>query len=128
MHRAWLLMVLLCLVVSAARAQDPVKVDTRHYKVEIDNDQVRVLRIRVGPHEKTPLHEHPARVVVFLTDHHVKTTSPDGKTEEHHGKAGMTMWSPAVKHAGENMSDQPFEVLEIELKTRQRTTTPALNK
>lgn len=128
MRRAWLLTLLLCLIVMPLRAQDPVKVDPKHYKVEIDNDQLRVLRIRVGPHEKTPMHEHLARVVVFLTDHHIKTTSPDGKTEEHHGKAGQAMWSPAVKHAGENLSDKPFEILEIEVKTKQHTTTPVLSK
>ena len=33
-------------------AQDPVHVDLRHYTVEFENDQVRVLRIRYGPHEK----------------------------------------------------------------------------
>ena len=29
----------------AANAQDPVKVDAKHYKVEFENDSVRVLRI-----------------------------------------------------------------------------------
>jgi len=33
-------------------AQDPVKVDSKHYTVEFENAQVRVLRIKVGPHEK----------------------------------------------------------------------------
>src|SRR5207249_9810446 len=37
---------LLCLAVSAAMAQDPVKVDPTHYKVEFENAQVRVLRDR----------------------------------------------------------------------------------
>ncbi len=73
-----------------AKAQDPVKVDPKHNKVEFENAQVRVLRFTVGPHEKSPMHEHPANIVVFLTDAHVKFTYPDGKTEERHGKASGT--------------------------------------
>jgi len=65
----------------AAIAQDAVKVDPNHYKVEFENDQVRVLRISYGPHEKSVMHEHPDSVAVFLTDQYVKFTSPDGKSE-----------------------------------------------
>ena len=59
---------LMCLAVSAALAQDPVKVDPNHYKVEFENAQVRVLRIHYGAHEKSVMHYHPASVAVFLTD------------------------------------------------------------
>ena len=38
-------------------ARDPLKVDPAHYKMEIDNNQVRVLRLRLGKGEKTVLHE-----------------------------------------------------------------------
>ena len=31
---------------------DPVKVDSKHYTVEVENEKVRVLRIKYGPHEK----------------------------------------------------------------------------
>jgi hypothetical protein len=36
---------------SAVMAQDPVKVDAKHYTVEFENAQVRVLRIKYSPHE-----------------------------------------------------------------------------
>jgi len=61
---------LICLAVSAAMAQDPVKVDPNHYKVEFENAQVRVLRIHYGPREKSVMHYHPATVAVFLTEVH----------------------------------------------------------
>ena len=35
-----------------AMAQDAVKVDSKHYKVEFENDQVRVLRITYAPSRK----------------------------------------------------------------------------
>ncbi len=106
----------LCLAVSAARAQDPVKVDPTHYKVEFENAQVRVLRIHYGPHEKGVMHSHPAGVSVFLTDLQVKFTYPNGKAEEVHAKAGAAEWAAATKHLGENTSDNALEVIAVELK------------
>ena len=102
---------------NTARAQDAVKVDPEHYKVEFDNDQVRVLRITYGPHEKSVMHEHPDSVAIFLTDQWVKFTSPDGKSEEMRTKAGDTKWLPGGKHLPENFSDQPLELILVELKT-----------
>ena len=106
----------MCLAVLTAKAQDPVKVDPKHCKVEFENDQVRVLRWNTGPHEKIPMHEHPAYVTVFLTDNHVKFTLPDGKTRESHQKAGETAWSAAERHSAESLSDKPSELIQIELK------------
>jgi hypothetical protein len=42
---------------ASTSALDPVKVDKKHYKVELENGQVRVLRVKIGPHQSTPLHE-----------------------------------------------------------------------
>lgn len=64
-----------------ATAQDAAKLDPKHYKVESENDQVRVLRITYGPHEKSVMHSHPASMAVFLTDLSGKLTMPDGKTQ-----------------------------------------------
>jgi quercetin dioxygenase-like cupin family protein len=98
-------------------AQDPVRVDPTHYTVEFENDQVRVLRIRYGPHEKSVMHGHPASLAVFLADTRGKFTFPDGKTEEFTTKAGQTMFVPAGEHLPENLSDQSLEVVLVELKT-----------
>jgi quercetin dioxygenase-like cupin family protein len=105
-----------CLTVSTAMAQDPVKVDAKHYKVEFENDHVRVLKIHYGPHEKSVMHEHPDAVAVFLSDGDVKFGLPDGKTQESHPKAGTAQWTPAGKHLPENMGDKPLEVMLVELK------------
>jgi len=107
---------LMCLAVSAAMAQDPVKVDPNHYKVEFENAQVRVLRIHYGPHEKSVMHHHPATVAVFLTEVHGKFTYPNGKSEEVQAKAGEPRWGPAGKHLPENTSDNAFELILVELK------------
>jgi quercetin dioxygenase-like cupin family protein len=101
-----------------AMAQDPVKVDPKHYKVEFENDQVRVLRITYGPHEKSVLHYHPASQVVYLTDADVKFNLPGGKTQERRAKAGETGWTAAGKHLPENLSDKPMEGILVEIKAK----------
>lgn len=97
-------------------AQDPVKVDAKHYTVETENTQVRVLRIHYGPHEKSVMHSHPDSVVVYLTDGTIRMATPDGKTQDMHGKAGQTLYTPAGIHNPENVGETPFEAILVELK------------
>lgn len=96
--------------------QDPVQVDPKHYKIELENDQVRVLRINYAAHEKSVMHSHPDGVAIFQNDIHCRFTFPDGKTEEQRFRAGETLYMPAGSHLPENLSDQPFEVVLVELK------------
>lgn len=110
---------------TVALAQDPVKVDANHYKVEFENDQVRVLRIKVGPKEKSIMHQHPNAVAIFMTDVNGKFTFPDGKSEAVTSKAGEIRWTPAITHLPENAGDQPFEVILVELKQKIMTKTTA---
>ncbi len=112
------LLCFLCLTAISAMAQDAVKVDPKHYTVEFENDQVRVLRIKYGPHEKSVMHSHSAGVVVMLTDANNKFTLADGKTEESQVKAGSVLQAEAVRHLPENLSDQPFEAVLVELKAK----------
>ncbi len=101
---------------SAKTTLDPVKLDPKHYKVLIDNDEVRVLRAKYGPHEKSVMHEHPASVAVFMTDGQAKFTLPDGTSQDSSMKAHDAIWADAGKHLPENVGDTPFEVIVIELK------------
>lgn len=97
-------------------AQDPVKVDAKHYKVETENAKVRVLRIQYGPHEKSVMHSHPDSVAVFLTDGAIRMTTPDGKSQDMQVKKGQTMFEKAGAHLPENAGDQPFELVLVEIK------------
>lgn len=101
---------------AAKSVMDPVKLDPKHYKVVLDNDQVRVLRVKYGQHEKSVMHEHPASVAVFLTAAHGKFTMPDGTSQDINSKAHEAIWTDAGKHLPENVGDAPFEVVVIELK------------
>jgi quercetin dioxygenase-like cupin family protein len=114
-----LILVLFVLSLSCvAQAQDPVKVDSQHYTVEFENAQVRVLRIKVGPGEKSVMHRHPNAVAIFLTDATGKFSFPKDAPQDITGKAGQVLWTPAVTHLPENTSDQPFEVILVELKSK----------
>jgi quercetin dioxygenase-like cupin family protein len=96
---------------------DPVKIDHKHYKVELENDQVRVLRVKIGAHESTPVHEHMLnRVLTYISDQNVRVTTPDGKSEVTQHKAGDVSWGVHAKHNEENLNDHTFEVVVVELK------------
>src|SRR5579864_1165590 len=108
---------LIALAAATAAAQDPAKISPNDYKVEIDNTWVRVLRVKQGPHAIAPLHQHPASVMVYLTDVHQRITGADGKAREVTHKAGEVAYMDAATHAEENLSDQPLETVVIELKS-----------
>lgn len=57
---------------------DPVKVDSKHYTVEFENERVRVVRIKYRPGEQSVMHGHPESISVFLTDARAKFTYPTG--------------------------------------------------
>jgi len=99
-----------------ALAQDAVKVDPKHYKVEFENNQIRVLRVNYGAHEKSVMHSHPGTLAVFLTDGHAKFNLPDGTAVDAPIKAGTTQWGDAGTHLPENVGDTPFEVIVVEVK------------
>jgi len=87
-----------------ATALDPAKVDSKHYKVALENEYVRVLRIHYEPHEKGERHEHILnRVVVYLND-------------QQGGKADDVRVAGAATHAEENASGQAADRIAVELK------------
>src|SRR5450631_189074 len=105
----------LCLV-PILSAQDAVKVDPKHYTVVSENDQVRILKVHYGPHEKSVMHSHPNAVAVFLTSSKARFTFPDGKTQDANVKAGDATYTPAATHLPENLGDEGMDVIVVELK------------
>jgi len=106
-------------------AQDAVKVDPKHYSVVSENDQVRILKVHYGPHEKSVMHSHPDTVAVFLTDAKGQFTFPDGKKQEFTVKAGDAQYSAAATHLPENTGDKDMELIVTELKGKTAKTAKA---
>ena len=99
-------------------AQDAVQADPKHYTVEFENDQVRVVRMSYGPREKSVMHATPPGLVVFLTDCNFNFTDPEGRTANIQGKAGQVLWAPGHRvNLPESLSDARFEAIYIDLKT-----------
>src|SRR5262252_3356881 len=107
---------LLFVLAAGAAAQDPVTVAPTLYKVEVDNAWVRVLRTTRAPRQKSPMHSHPATVVVCLTDSRQRVTAANGTVTEVSHKAGDVIYNAPITHAEESLLDQPLEAVVVELK------------
>lgn len=116
---------IVCLSVSAAVAQDPVKVAPDAYKTEFENSYVKVQRVHYAPRVKLPEHDHTAfgAAYVYLNDagpvafKHVGLSY--GAVTRPAVKAGSFRLYKAVKetHEVENLSDTHSYFLRVELKT-----------
>ena len=96
---------------------DPLKVDPKHYRLEFENDQVRVFRAHYGPHESTPMHEHQLhRIMVYLTDSNARITNADGTVQISTHKAGDIAEGGPARHSEQNLLDKPVETIVTELK------------
>lgn len=101
---------------STTIGNDAVIADPQHYTVEFENDKVRIVRIKYGPGEKSVMHTHGPNAAIFLTTNAVRMTLPDGSSAEVTGEAGHTQWTDAEEHLPENLSDDPLEVVLVEVK------------
>ncbi len=105
-----------CLALNSAMAQDPTKVEPKHYKLHFENDRVQVVDVHYGPHEKSEMHEHPGGVSVSVTGGHLRFTDQNGKITEVYAKAGEARWFPPFKHKVENLGDETYNAVYIGIK------------
>jgi hypothetical protein len=84
---------LTCWFATAVWAQDPAQTDPSHFKVELDNPRVRVLRATLPPNTKVSVHELMDAVVVPLSDYE-STLKRDGQTTTVERKTGKAVWLP----------------------------------
>ena len=115
--------VFVCLAAVVGLAQDPTKVEPKHYKLDFENERVQVVSVHYGPHEKSALHEHPGGVVVILTAAHLRFTDENGKTREIYSKAGEARWYPPFKHKVENLGDTSYDAVYIGVKGKLATAS-----
>lgn len=84
-------------------------------KIEFENDQIKVIRGFLAPHQTTAVHSHPYRFGVTLTKNDLMITS-DGKTAPSKKNAQEIFWSEPVTHQVENVAGERLENIEIEFK------------
>ncbi len=116
---SWSCVALLVLFHNAvAFAQDPTKVEPKHYKLAFENEYVQVVNVHYGPQEKSSLHAHPGGVVVVLTAGHLRFTDENGKTQEVFAKPGEARWFPPFKHKVENLGTTSYNAIYIGIKNK----------
>jgi hypothetical protein len=116
---------ILCLFTTQAFAQDPIKSLPQNYKLQFENDWVKVTRVHYAPHEKLPAHRHTqtASAYVYLNDsgpvvfNHIgleygAVTRPATKAGSFRLYRGLT-----EIHEVENLSELPSDFLRVEFKT-----------
>ncbi len=98
-------------------ARDPNVVDPAHFKVELDNNQVRVLRLQLGKGEKTPIYEERLeRLLVFLTPAQLKTVGANGAAKTATYRPGEVQWLMPGMQSDENAGDAAYEAILVEFK------------
>lgn len=103
--------------VLAARQQ----VQTRR-EPQFENDQVRVWKSIIQPHQPLVLHRHEhGRTLIALTGGQLKVVDSLGKTiNTYNWERGKAYWldadPPGQLHADVNTTPRPIEVIVVELK------------
>jgi hypothetical protein len=113
--RSAFLLALLIVFMLPAFGQDLIAVAPQAAKVEFENAQLRVVRLKLAANESLPMHDRPARVVIPLTTNNVRITRADGTTAVVQSPAGKAAWSEPAKRSVTNL-DTPLENIVIELK------------
>jgi hypothetical protein len=105
---------------SAPRAEstplDAIRLQPWRFKVELENEHVRIVRLRFDAREKGIMVHHPPRVLATITDVAVNLKFADGHTDERGAPAGVAAWLAAETLQTENARDEPLEVVLIEPK------------
>ena len=109
---------------AAPPAASPAPLPAATPRVAVENPRLRVLTIRYAPGQGTAMHEHPARVVVALTNATIETTEADGTTRTVALKKGTVSFQPPTRHAVRNVGAADARLVEIELLAAPRGNAP----
>jgi beta-alanine degradation protein BauB len=106
-------------LIAPATAQDASKIQSRAYRVVLENDKLRVLEFNSKPGMGvcgSGKHSHPAHLTVALTAAKVRVKLDDGRTVVAENSPGDVFWSEAETHETENISGRNVRALIVELK------------
>jgi len=95
---------------------DPVRLDPAYHRVALENARVRALRTTLEPGIRSPLHEHPHYVVVYLTELHTTMAMADGRVVDNPRRPGDTAWRDYMKHSTVNVGAKTAVEIQVELK------------
>jgi len=99
---------------TAQRLPDAITADSKHYKVEFENDIVRVLRVRLDAGDSTPRHAHSAYCAIEISDSSLK--EGDGPVSEANPERSS---AETRRHTPEKCGKALAESIVVEFKNRQ---------
>ena len=136
MNRIFLFPIIFTLLSLTGFGQDPTKVAPDAYKIEFENEWVKVTRVHYAPHAKIAAHDHTetGAAYVYLNDSgpvifkHINLSY--GAITRPATKTGSFRVYKAVKesHEVENPNDTPSDFLRVEFKTEVDAATPLRGK
>jgi hypothetical protein len=95
----------------------PLHVAPQQARLEFENEQVRVFRVKVAGHENLPMHEHVVnKIAVNVLPVNERITTASGQINLIKEEMVTPIWGGPVKHREENLGEGPMETLVIELK------------
>jgi len=103
------------------KIKDALTADPKHYRLEFENDRMRVLRLSLKGGESAPVHDDRDALFVCIavgSDKacHLRLARPGGPTQDIHLQAGESRWIYGDTRSEKNLSTQPLEMLLIETK------------
>jgi hypothetical protein len=111
---------LFCLTVCALlQSEEGTPIQT-HRVFQFENEHVRVWKTVIMPHQPLKMHRHDLpRVVVGLKGGSLKKIEETGETSDLSFETGAAYWltedPPGTLHGDINESDEPIEVMVIEI-------------
>jgi quercetin dioxygenase-like cupin family protein len=98
-----LIVIFASMLASGSVVRDPAN-SSPQYRVEFEDDQVRVLRVSLRPGEQTAVEDHPDAVLIYLT------ADLDGRVPDE-----VATWRPMGTYGLQNRARTSFEALLVEL-------------
>lgn len=97
--------------------RDIARLDSRHYRMDFENDKVRVLHAQLDAGYISPSYDTGPGTIVALTELHLRfTRTINRRTYEVHLQSGEVRWIPADTHFIQNLSRKQAEFVFVEVK------------
>jgi quercetin dioxygenase-like cupin family protein len=101
-----------------AVTQDVMQAAPDHFKVKVENSQLRVIENILKPGERDALHTHPAGWYYVTQGGSMRVTYADGKAQMWEPKAGESGWMEAeAPHTSVNVGKTTIGFILVEVKS-----------
>jgi hypothetical protein len=95
---------------------DSTVVDPVGHQIALENEHVRILEIRAPAGTKIPMHSHPPRAIIAVSQYRLRSTDADGRVTVVDRSSGDVIWSDGEDHAAEVLAG-PVHAIEVEVKS-----------